>query len=100
MGLLLYEDASLSDGARCVVINHRTCPSAHHLLNVPLYLFVVNLITLFEKLKDYMASNKRVVSERYRNSERRKEAVVASFKAQSRHLPGGTDENYEKPRSE
>jgi hypothetical protein len=26
-----------------------------------------------------------------------KEAVVASFKVQSRHLPGGTEENHENP---
>jgi hypothetical protein len=30
----------------------------------------------------------------------RKKTLVAKFKALSRHLPGGTEENYETPRSE
>jgi hypothetical protein len=61
-------------------------------------LFTYNLFNAAFNISDYIASNERMI---VNNELERmwKEAVVAKFMVLSRHLPGGTKENHEKPQS-
>jgi hypothetical protein len=62
------------------------------------YLFIYSLFNDAFIISDYIASNERMIVNNELES-MWKEAVMAQFKVLSRHLPGGTDEIHEKPRS-
>jgi hypothetical protein len=61
-----------------------------------IYLFICSLFNNACSSSDYIASNERMIVN-YELEMTLKEAAVASFNVLSLHLPGGTEENHEKP---